>query len=436
MIRQIASLTCLAGATLTLLATTMVDQQRVAMRLLAVHGPQRAMEIAAQHGGMRALLNLVAEQIAQQWFYLLSGLSLGVLARAAVFFWRRRPVADPTSKVSVVDEASGRYVMWGVPFAHAPTIPKLAVADVSDVPGAQDASLIELELLGAFRAGGQPADVQGYHGVSLFEHSLGVWLKALEKYGPCTLESILALAHDAGKMISFVPDKEGGWKRLTPRHEAYNAAVVRRMPSFYKIPVVERELIMLSLGYMEGCVAAKDVPPSVISAVEHVHVLDVNTTASEVSERRAGEIDVSQLIQAVIDLAKAPPQDWNVNRTFSHGSPAGAIHLGSGVLLVSGRALRTAIATRVDAATTATLALQIPSADWHQSYNDIAAAIQKAGLGMRIVNNVASESGWFSLRVGAAKMPHAIALRTHASEALQVRWGVNQLEIVVSEAKK
>ncbi len=436
MIRQIVSLSVLAASVMALVAASSIGQDHVAVRLLAVHGPQKALEIAQGTGTAAAMLGLVPTQIQSQWVYLVAGIGLGLVARLAVTNWAKKPSIDLEARVHVTDAAGGRYTMYGVPFAHAPHAPKLPIADVTDVAGVEDASLIELELLGAYRAGGHPADIGGYHGVSLFDHCLEVWRKAVSKNGACTLEAILALAHDAGKLITFVPTKEGGWSRLSPRHESYNAEVIRRLPSFNTIPMEERDLILLALGYMEGGVAAKDVPSGVITAVEHVHVLDIKTTSTEVEQRRAGEVDTSQLIQAVIELAKTPPSDWNVNRSQSGSAPAGAIHLEDGLLLVAGRALRAAIAKRVDAATSATLGLQMPSTEWHESYDDIAAAVQKAGIGQRIVNNVASTSGWFSLRVGAAKIPHALAIKTQASPATQGLWGVNQLEIVVSEAKK
>lgn len=436
MIRQVASLSALGALLLWMTAGATIDQNEIALRLLVVHGPQEALNIAQMHSSSSALQGLVFAQIKHQWIYLAAGLGLGLVARLAVVSWSKQKTVSADSRVSVTDEAGGRYTMYGLPFAHAPHAPKLPVADVSDIELTAEASLIEIELLGAYRAGGQPADVVGYHGVSLFDHCYDVWRRAVEKNGACTLEAILALAHDAGKLITFEKTKDGGWKRLSPKHESYNAEVIRRLPSFNHIPREERDLILLALGYMEGGVAAKDAPNNVIAAVERVHVLDIKTTSDEVGQRRAGEVDTSQLIQAVIELAKAPPADWNVNRSQSTSAPAGAIHLEQGLLLVAGRALRAAIAKRVDAATSATLGLQMPSTEWHQSYDEIAAAIQKAGIGQRIVNNVASSSGWFSLRVGAAKIPHALALKTQASPATQGLWGVNQLEIVVSEAKK
>ena len=112
------------------------------------------------------------------------------------------------------------------------------------------------------------------------------------------------------------------------------------------------------------------------------------------------------------------------------------MHIGEGLLLVSGRAIRSALARALPQADAFGLSLNVPAVDWHTSYAVIADGLRRAGVGARIVHNVASESGWFSVRVGAAKMPFAIALKSSAPAAQQGLWGVNPLEIVLSEVRK
>lgn len=432
--RQIASLTLLAGALMLACGYAAMEPAVIAQRLVAVHGVARAVDLAPQGTGP-AMVSLIPAQLAWAGPYLVVGALAGLLARVAVYRWKR-PLAS-AQKVVVVDEAGGRFAMYGVNFAHAPHAPKLPVADVTDVAGVDRASLIEEELLGAYRAGGQPADVVGYHGVSLFEHCHSVWRRAVQAHGDCSLESLLALAHDAGKMLTFTRGADGAWTRQSPRHEMYNAEAVRRLPSFWRLPAVERELVLRALHYMAGGVAAQDVPASVVTAVQRVRVLDVRTTAAETAEpRRAGFVDLSAVMGALVNIAANPPQDWNVNRSQSASTPAGAIYIGDGVLLVSGRAMRSALARELPAADAAALSLNAPSTDWHSAYELIAEGMRQAGVGTRIVRNVASESGWFTVRVGAAKMPYAIALKSSASPAQHEAWGTNNLEIVLTEARK
>lgn len=424
------------GVVLILMAYGTVSDGEMADRLVALYGADSALQIAKSRSTSSLVVDLVPVQLKWASIYLGAGIGIGLIARVAVAQWTKPMSVKKTDKVAVEDEAGGRYVMYGVPFAHAPHAPKCAVTPIDDVEGIDQASLLEYELLGAYKASGCPADTMGYHGVSLYEHCLGVWRRAVSQYGYCSLEALLAVSHDAGKLISFQAKPDGSWVRLTPRHEMYNAEALRRLPSYWSVSKEERDLIGTALAFMAGTIAAKDVSSDIVQAVQHVHVLDIKTTSTEVAQRRAGEIDNSQIIQAVIDLAKEPPADWNVNRTQASGSPAGAIHLGNGVLLVSGRVIRNAIAKRIDNATASALALTMPSTEWHQSYEAIADALQKAGLGQRIVSNVASESGWFSVRVGAAKMPHAIAIKTDTSPAQQKLWGANSLEIVLTEVSK
>ena len=435
MIRQIISLATLAGILMTATAYMVLEPADIARRLVAVHGAARA-AVLAQQGTGAAMLGLIPEQLMWGAPYLVGGLAAGLAARLAVHRWAK-PSQLVGGEVVVVDEAGGRFVMQGVPFAHAPHAPKWQIANVDDVQGTESASTLEVELLGAFRAGGHPADVVGYHGTSLFEHSREVWRRAVDAYGACSLESLLAVAHDAGKMLTYVARPDGSWQRLSPRHEMFNAEAVRRLPSCWVLPLNECDLVLRSLHYMAGGVATKDVPPEVVTAVQRVRVMDVRTTAAEVARPRVqGSIDLSAVMNALVVIAANPPLDWNVNRTQSTSAAAGAVHIGEGLLLVSGRAIRSALARALPQADAFGLSLNVPAVDWHTSYEVIADGLRSAGVGARIVHNVASESGWFSVRVGAAKMPFAIALKSSAPAAQQGLWGVNPLEIVLSEVRK
>ncbi len=433
MIRQVASLTILAGAGILLGAHAMLGAADIAPRLIAVHGLERAATMA--HAGTGHVMeNLIWTQLRWGAPYLLAGAVLGLVGRFAVVKWST-PITLDSEKSYVTDEAGGRMVMYGLPFVHNPTMPRWAVADVSDVPGIEEASDFEVELLGVYRAGGFPADVVGYHGVSLFDHCAAVWQRAVEQYGPASLESLLALSHDAGKMLTFRRQEDGTWTRISPMHEMNNPEAVRRLPSFWQAPLEERDLILQSLHYMAGTVAAKDVSSDIVTAAQRVKVLDIRTTATEVATRTAGYVNTAAVINAMLQIAADPPIDWNINRTQSSSAPAAGIHLGNGLLLVSDRAIRKALVTHMDAADVAALSLHTPSTNWHSANDLIAEAARTAGIGTRIVLNQATESGWFNVRVGQARMPQALAIQTSASPALIARWGQSAYEIVLAEVR-
>ncbi len=434
MIRQIVSLTLLAACLMWFVAYTTQDSNVIAARLIATHGVEKA-KVMAREGTGAVMTTLVFDQIHASARYIGFGAFMGLLARLAVWNWTR-PARKPKLKSSVRDEAGGIYSVYGLAFSHAPTIPHWEVADVSDIKALAKASVIEREMLAAYRKAGSPADLDGYHGTTLFEHSLGVWQRAVEQYGACSLEAIVAVCHDAGKLLTFSKNEDGqGWTRTTPEHEAYNSESVRRAPSFWKMNHAERDLIMAAMHYMTGSVAASDVPSACVRAVQRVKVLDVRTTRKEVT-RRTGQVDLSSIAQQIILLAQDPPEDWNINRSVNTSAIPMALYLHDDLLLVSGRALRQSLAETVDPATASALVLKVPAQDWHTAYDAIAEAIKATGLGARIVNNVATETGWFNVRMGRAFIAHAIVLKTSATAVQKAKWGVYPYEITLTETRK
>ena len=435
MIRQIVSLTLLAACLMWLAAYTSQDANMIATRLIAVHGVEKAM-VMAREGKASVMTTLVFDQLEWGARYIGFGVFMGLLARLAVWHWVR-PERNPKIKSSVRDEAGGIYSVYGLAFSHAPTIPHWEVADVSDVRGLAQASVIEREMLAAYRKSGLPADIDGHHGTSLFEHSLGVWRRAVEQFGACSLEAIVAVCHDAGKLLTYTQNLDGqGWTRTSPNHEAYNAEAIRRAPSFWKISRTERDLIMASMHFMTGSVAASDVSPACVRAVQRIRVLDVQKTRHEVTTRRTGQIDMASIAQQIVLLSQNPPEDWNINRSVNSSAIPMALYLHDDLLLVSGRALCKSLSDTVDPATAAALVLKVKAPGWHIAYDAIAEAIQATGLGARVVGNVETKTGWFKVRLGRAFMPHAIVLKTSATAAQKVKWGVYQYEITVFEARK
>lgn len=434
MIRQITSLMLLIASLMWLAAYTSQDADVIAVRLIATHGVDQA-KIMAREGTGVVMATLVVDQLHWSIRFIGFGVFFGLLSRFAVWHWVR-PEHNPKIKSSTRDEAGGIYSVYGLAFSHAPTIPHWPITDVSEVKGLAEASVIEREMLAAYRKSGLPADVDGYHGTSLFEHSLSVWQRAVEQYGARSLESIIAVCHDAGKLLTITRNPDGeGWTRTTPAHEAYNAESVRRIPSFWKIPSAERDLVMASMHFMTGSVVASEVPGPCVRAVQRIKVLDVRTTKQEVA-RRTGQVDLGSIAQQIMLLSQSPPEDWNINRSINSSASPMALYLHDDVLLVSGRAMRQSLADVVDPATAAALVLNIPAQDWHVAYDAIADAIKATGLGARIVNNVATETGWFKARMGRSTIPHVIVLKTSVNAAQKTKWGSNPYEIVLTEARK
>lgn len=96
----------------------------------------------------------------------------------------------------------------------------------------------------------QPDHFAGHgHGVGLLEHTLNV---VTEAAGRCTpefrLPLVAALAHDIGKLVTFKPDGNGGWRRQG-LHSRESARILATLPAFQQLPELHRDALLLAVKY-------------------------------------------------------------------------------------------------------------------------------------------------------------------------------------------
>lgn len=124
---------------------------------------------------------------------------------------------------------------------------KGAVAEAAKLLNPAERQLCEelLQLLSA-----SPNHYAGLgHGVGLLAHTLNVVSQAAAK---CTSEFrmplIAALAHDVGKLVTFVPDGEGGWKRKG-LHSRESARILATLPGYRALPELHQDALLLAVKY-------------------------------------------------------------------------------------------------------------------------------------------------------------------------------------------
>lgn len=87
------------------------------------------------------------------------------------------------------------------------------------------------------------------HGVGLLEHTFNVLSEAAPR---CThdfrLPFIAALAHDIGKLVTFMPDGKGGWTRKG-LHTREGARILATLPNFGELPDLHQSALMLAIKY-------------------------------------------------------------------------------------------------------------------------------------------------------------------------------------------
>lgn len=87
------------------------------------------------------------------------------------------------------------------------------------------------------------------HGVGLLAHTLNVVSQAASKVTPeFRLPLIAALAHDVGKLVTFIPDGAGGWKRKG-LHSRESARIVATLSGFLELPELHRDALLLAIKY-------------------------------------------------------------------------------------------------------------------------------------------------------------------------------------------
>lgn len=87
------------------------------------------------------------------------------------------------------------------------------------------------------------------HGVGLLEHTLNVVTEAAAKVTPeFRLPLLAALSHDIGKLITFQPDGQGGWKRKG-LHSRESARILATLPGFQELPELHQRALILAVKY-------------------------------------------------------------------------------------------------------------------------------------------------------------------------------------------
>jgi hypothetical protein len=87
------------------------------------------------------------------------------------------------------------------------------------------------------------------HGVGLLEHTLNVVTETAGKVTPeFRLPLLAALSHDVGKLITFQPDGNGGWKRKG-LHSRESARILATLPAFQELPELHQRGLILAVKY-------------------------------------------------------------------------------------------------------------------------------------------------------------------------------------------
>ncbi len=165
-----------------------------------------------------------------------------------------------------------------------------------------------------------PADLSGYHGQSLLQHTFNVWAYARYKYpseqsevlaGGLTKHQcihILAAAHDLGKLMSYQPSRKGGFTLVSTRHAMLSSVVLRQIAEYAELPIEARRVINVAMVLIDKNESSKPVidNPSILLVARGCLHADAYVTQREITLRGGPSQDLSQTVPTPVPPLLAP----------------------------------------------------------------------------------------------------------------------------------
>lgn len=98
------------------------------------------------------------------------------------------------------------------------------------------------------------------------------------------LPELAALLHDIGKIVCYEEMENGAIKEVKPNHDIEGAALMRRVPAFMRLPLPDRDALLIALKYyhhISAIPASTKISDRARSLVELLYFVDVETGKQE-----------------------------------------------------------------------------------------------------------------------------------------------------------
>ncbi len=393
-----------------------------------------AFAMLSERGALKLYTAAVAANVHEVLPFLALGAALGALCRLIDWsrrFFKRRAAA----RVNVVtDRFGGRVIMHQAALEHDPNaaMPLLRLSKREPVPAG--ASPIEREVLALLAAHPEiPADPDGVHGVSLFDHSLNTWERACTQHGAGSLVATLSLCHDLGKLLAYVPDADGDYRRIAI-HQPLALQLVRRLPAFAQLDAPARDrFIRLLTALVTGAIPidTTDEDRAILRACKGADYAATGAERAAQEEEERAATDPSQVASLVRTALPSLLQALNVNRCHDRSVRPEAIYLPEkNRLLLPLASLRKRIPSVLPAEIELGIDLAVPEKRAKQA-NAFVLAVARAVLDLDTVFEGASaDDGLFMMRSGHFYEPNVVVVRAEGfADSLIKQWGMWSYEI-------
>lgn len=398
-----------------------------------------AVQIAA--GGKPAIfLSLMKQHFSGMSTYVTAGSFAGFCTAVAVKFvdLRSRPPAASQGQDTVIaDRFGGSVVMKGTSLDYESIEPVFSRVEAV-IEGVDSNSLTDFEkdALGLLAARPDlPADVSGYHGVSLLEHTVATWDRVVQKTGAGSLAAMLAISHDLGKLACY-QKQDGAWVKFSNRHEQLSLVVARSLPGFSNLDPSMRADLAQGLTMLLSKQKPVFLSDHIRDAVYLARAADTQSTSAEKSRQGDTEIDVATLVAEWEAYKPAIFRGMNVNRSLRPADPIEGIYktITPDIVFVNEVALRKRIAQNFSRNIVQAMRLDSErGSSIHPALPMILRALADSGDLLRAFDAKQSDNGFFALRSAKVNFKFMLCLEVSGlSESVKKSWGNWSQEIDVS----
>ena len=391
-----------------------------------------------QYGRFSLFIATLNAAISKGIPFIIFGGILGLAGRVIVkkILAKSKSVSEGNSVIQ--DSFGGRLIMVNNSFHHKAPGPryKITQMDIS----AEGITQFEHDALGVIASYGDiPADTIGAHQTSLLEHTVNVWKEAIKQFGVGSLESMLAVSHDIGKILAYKKDSNGQWIRVSNKHQQQSLIVVRNLPGFMQLDEPVRRDLIQSLTCLQTGWVPKNLADRLKAAVKSAKFFDMKSGVNEskaADEKMVG-VDLALLSELIKENLPSILDEMNINRSLNASDYVEGIYQKSNkVIFISGKSMRKNLAKCLPEEIVKTLRLKVATTGIHPSHEIILNALKSIGDLVFAINDVRSENGVYRIRSGSLRLNGMIALSDGmASDELKTRWGIWKYEVDVLASK-
>ena len=277
--------------------------------------------------------------------YVTVGFVIGLFCRGLwwIRVYLRQRIMRRTNRIS--DRYGGQLIMENAALDYDADNRELrgpySLPDPTKLP--PSTSPIERELFALyhhFRA--IPADVAGFHGRTLFEHSVAAWDSAVKRHGAGSMQAMLALAHDAGKLLAYEQTITGQWQRCHS-HEILAMQVVRGLNAYLTWePTARSKFLSLLTALVTGEIPVEFGESeramlrelrSIDASVTHREAQAYGNNATVSESEQTPVLDAATVVQLVVNNTLALLDGINVNQSLDVSGAVEAIFIAQDEIL-------------------------------------------------------------------------------------------------------